>query len=130
MQQTPLPEEKKEERKKSLARKLINIAIVILIIHILLLIIKVPVQKTETYTEEVFLNYTAPTPFKEECTTREYSYQFVWVGWLPEENDHISPRLQLTNLHNREGTFKVYFAFFNEAEYNYAEYEGISYELV
>jgi len=128
-------EEKEVEKKESKRKRIIIFIIVLILIHIFLNLIKVPIQVTENYTEEVpyqaIENYTSLEPVNaEQCYTTEFNYRYDWDGWNPEQEGYISPRFRLYNLENRTGEFTVYFAFFDQDEHRYEDYQGKDYAFV
>ena len=123
------------DEKQPRYRKWILLIILLLIIHLILLLVKVPVKADKEVMKEVPYNSTEIYYLQEkqtviECSNISYQWDYSWLEWQPEKDNMISPTLEIQNKDKNPGEFIVYFAFFNNAVYDYENYKGKNYEEV
>lgn len=119
------------DEKKSKQSILIKAIIILLVIHLFLTLSRCTTTKEEYVNKEVPINEpeTIEESF-ENCTEKEFDWDYKWEGWYPGEGQIITQRFRLYNYDIKRGVFKVDFAFFDDSEYPYENYEGKRYDSI
>ncbi len=120
-----------ESKKKEFKKSFIRFIVIILVIHLFLVLSRCTVvEERMVPVESLDTNETTVMKPTQECNKTEYEWDYEWGEWYPEYDQQISVGFTLINKENRPGVFKVNFAFFDESEYKYDNYENRHYDSV
>ena len=122
-----MPSHKQEKRPKT--GLLLEIIIVILLLHLFLVFTKCTTIKQKETVEEISKKVNI-TESVERCYQQEFLWDYGWGEWSAPNSEVATVKFTITNLEDREGTFIVNFAFFDESLYPFDDYRGIRYEDV
>jgi len=120
-----------DDKKKKRKQILLMLLIIILVIHLVLVLSRCTVARVEN--EVALVPYNETRYFEkpmQSCSDAEYYWDYEWRGWENAGPGKVTPIFRITNLEDMPGTFRINFAFFDESQHHYKDYEGILYALV
>jgi len=99
--------------------------VILIIICAILYFVKINFLGEENYyTSEPYQFNSTSVKTERLCQFQNYTYEYQWEGWYPEQGNLITPQYRLYNTDTETGTYEVHFAFFDEAIYPFSQFEG------
>jgi len=105
--------------------------VILIIICAILYFVKINFLGEENYyTSEPYQFNSTSVKTERLCQFQNYTYEYQWEGWYPEQGNLITPQYRLYNTDTETGTYEVHFAFFDEAIYPFSQFEGVAYNTI